>query len=357
MVDLFTPIDVGAIKAQNRVFMAPMTRARATSRHIPTPMMTDYYRQRATAGLIISEAVGISREGLGWPYAPGIWSQAQVEAWKPVTAAVHERGGKIVAQLWHMGRAVHSSVTGQQPVAPSAIVAPGLAHTYDGKMSYEQPRALDIADIARILDDYAHAARNALAAGFDGVQLHAANGYLIDQFLRDSTNCREDGYGGEPGNRLRFLREVVERVADAVGASRTAVRLSPNAESKGCIDSDSAALFLRVAELLDGIGLAFLELREPGPNGTFDRSDSPKLSPAIRQVFTGPLVLNQDYTPEAAAQALHNGTADAIAFGRTFISNPDLVHRLRARLPLAPDDRGSWYSQGAEGYTDYPNGA
>lgn len=355
MSDLFEPIQVGAITAQNRLFIAPMTRARATGDHVPTPVMAEYYGQRATAGLIISEATGISREGLGWPYAPGLWSQEQVNAWKPVTAAVHERGGKIMAQLWHMGRAVHSSVTGQQPVAPSAIPTPGEARTYDGKRPYETPRVLEEADIARILDDYENAARNALAAGFDGVQLHAANGYLIDEFLRDSANHRTDGYGGSPANRLRFLREATERVIATIGADRTAIRLSPNGDTQGCIDSNPASVYLPAAQLLNDLGIAFLELRELRQNGSFGSSDQPRLSPEIRKVFKGPLVLNQEYTAEEAEKAVESGLADAIALGRAFISNPDLVHRLQQHLPLAQSDSTTWYSQGTQGYIDYPS--
>ncbi|MCQ9155567.1 alkene reductase [Acidomonas methanolica] len=354
MPSLFDPIRVGSIEARNRVFMAPLTRARATREHVPTPIMAEYYGQRAGAGLIISEATGISREGLGWPFAPGIWSEEQVEAWRPVTDAVHARGGKIVCQLWHMGRMVHSSVTGQQPVAPSAIAAPGQAHTYEGKKDYEVPRRLEISEIPRLLDTYERAARNAVAAGFDGVQIHAANGYLIDEFLRDSANHRDDAYGGAPGNRVRLLREVTERVAGTIGAERTAVRLSPNGNSQGTIDSDPLTVFLPAAKILDTLKIAFLELREPGVDGTFGKTEQPKLSPHIRAVFTGPLVLNQDYSPEDAAWALESGAADAIAFGRKFISNPDLVHRLRGRLPLAPDDMKTWYSQEPEGYVDYP---
>lgn len=355
MANLFDPIRIGAIEARNRIFMAPMTRARATRDNVPTPVMAEYYGQRATAGLIISEATGISREGLGWPWAPGLWSNAQVEAWKPVTESVHREGGKIFAQLWHMGRIVHSSVTGLQPVAPSPIAGPGQSHTYEGKKPYETPRALETSEIPRILDDFELAAKNALAAGFDGVQLHAANGYLIDQFLRDSSNHRTDIYGGSPENRLRLLREVTERIVATVGAGRTAVRLSPNGDSQGVIDSHPESIFIPAAKFLSDLGIAFLELRELGKDGTFGRSDQPKLSPEIRKVFTRALVLNQDYTPEAAALEVESGLADAIAFGRKFISNPDLVHRLRERLPLAQDDFRTWYSQDTQGYTDYPS--
>ncbi|MFT8519621.1 alkene reductase [Acetobacter syzygii] len=354
MPSLFEPIKLGSIYAKNRILMAPLTRGRATREHVPTPIMAEYYAQRASAGLIISEATGISQEGLGWPYAPGLWSQEQVEAWKPVTAAVHAKGGKIVAQLWHMGRMVHSSVTGQQPVSCSATKAPEALHTYDGKQAPEVARPLTKEDIARILNDYENAARNALQAGFDGVQIHAANGYLIDEFLRDGTNHRSDEYGGSPENRIRFLREVTERVIATIGADRTSVRLSPNGDTQGCIDSHPEQVFVPAAKLLNDLGIAFLELREPGPNGTFGKTDQPKLHGPIRKVFTKPLVLNQDYTREEAIETVATGVADAIAFGRPFLANPDLVRRLEDNLPQNKDDIRTWYSQGAEGYTDYP---
>ena len=354
MTSLFEPIELGSIYAKNRILMAPLTRGRATREHVPTPIMAEYYAQRASAGLIISEATGISQEGLGWPYAPGLWSQEQVEAWKPVTAAVHAKGGKIVAQLWHMGRMVHSSVTGQQPVSCSATKAPEALHTYDGKQAPEVARPLTKEDIARILNDYENAARNALQAGFDGVQIHAANGYLIDEFLRDGTNHRSDEYGGSPENRIRFLREVTERVIATIGAHKTSVRLSPNGDTQGCIDSHPEQVFVPAAKLLNDLDIAFLELREPGPNGTFGKTDQPKLHGPIREVFRKPLVLNQDYTREEAIETVATGVADAISFGRPFLANPDLVRRLEDNLPQNKDDIRTWYSQGAEGYTDYP---
>ena len=356
MPNLFDPIQLGAITAANRVLMAPLTRGRATKEHVPTPLMADYYAQRASAGLIISEATGVSREGLGWPFAPGLWTDEQAEAWQPVTAAVHAAGGKIIAQIWHMGRVVHSSFNdGAAPVSSSATTAPGKAHTYIGRQPYDQARPLELGEIARLLDDYARATKNAIAAGFDGVQIHAANGYLIDQFLRDGSNHRTDAYGGAPENRIRLLREVTERVASVAGADRTAVRLSPNGDSQGVDDSDAASVFVPAAKALAEIGIAFLELREPGPDGTFGRTDVPRQSPAIRQVFTNPLVLNSDYlSAEQAQAAIDSGVADAIAFGRTFLANPDLPARLKAKAPLNPDVLATWYSQGAEGYTDYP---
>lgn len=227
MPDLFDPIELGDFSAKNRIFMSPLTRARAGRDAVPTPIMAKYYEQRAGAGLIISEATGISREGLGWPYAPGIWSDEQVEAWKPITKAVHDKGGRIACQLWHMGRMVHSSVTGLQPVAPSATTAPRYAHTYDGKVPYETARALQLEDISRIVSDYETAARNAIRAGFDGIQLHAANGYLIDEFLRDGTNHRTDEYGGSPENRIRFLSQVVSRIVATIGAEKPVFAFLP----------------------------------------------------------------------------------------------------------------------------------
>ena len=354
MPSLFDPLTLGAIQAPNRILMAPLTRGRADKAAVPTPIMAEYYAQRASAGLIISEATGISREGLGWPYAPGLWTDAQVEGWKPVTEAVHRAGGRIVAQLWHMGRQVHSSVIGGQPVSSSATRTAGQAHTYEGKQDFEVARPLAIEEMPRLLDDYEHATRSALAAGFDGVQIHAANGYLIDQFLRDGSNQRDDAYGGTPENRIRLLREVTERVVAVAGADRTGVRLSPNGDSQGVDDSDPEAVFVPVVQALSTLGIAFLELREPGPEGTFGRTDVPKLSPAIRRAFAGPLVLNSDYTLDQAQAVLQASVADAISFGRPFIANPDLPERLRTGAPLAEVDSTTWYSQGAEGYVDYP---
>ncbi|TMJ15625.1 MAG: alkene reductase [Alphaproteobacteria bacterium] len=355
MSDLFDPIQLGALLCPNRVVMAPMTRGRSTRDHVPTELMIDYYRQRASAGLIITEATGISQQGLGWPYAPGIWSSEHVEAWKPVTEAVHEAGGRIVCQLWHMGRVVHPDfLGGEAPVSASATTAPYKAHTYDGRKPYAEARPLTVDEIAAVVADYARAAGYAIGAGFDGVQIHAANGYLIDQFLRDGTNQRDDDYGGGIENRIRLLREVAKAVTDIVGPERTSVRLSPNSETQGAADSDPEPLFVAAAEALQALGIAFLELREPGPEGTFGKSDVPAISPAIRKVFTKPLILNSDFTLETATAALAEERADAISFGRPFIANPDLPERLSRGAELASDVMATWYSQGPEGYVDYP---
>jgi len=355
MPSLFDPIQLGAIRAPNRILMAPLTRGRSSQGHVPSALMPVYYAQRASAGLIITEATGISQQGLGWPYAPGLWTDEQTDAWKPVTEAVHQAGGRIVVQLWHMGRIVHPSfLGGAQPVSASATTAPGHAHTYTGRQDYTEARALELDEIPALLEDYAKATRNAKAAGFDGVQIHAANGYLIDQFLRDNSNFRTDLYGGSPENRIRLLTEVTAAVAGEIGADRTSVRLSPNGDTQGVNDSDPESVFVPAAKALSDLGIGFLELREPGPNGTFGATDQPKVSPAIRKVFPGPLVLNSDYGVDDGQAALDSGAADAIAFGRPFIGNPDLPARLAAGLPLAEAPMATWYSQGPEGYIDYP---
>lgn len=354
MPTLFDPITLGALHASNRIIMAPLTRARATRDHVPTAIMADYYAQRATAGLIISEATGISRQAVGWPYAPGIWTDAQVQAWKPVTQAVHDKGGRIFLQLWHMGRMAHSAVTGYQPVSSSATAMPGEAHTYDGKKAFEIARPLAKHEIPDLVADYVRAGNNAIAAGFDGIQIHAANGQLIDQFLRNNSNARTDNYGGSIKNRLRLLEQVTQAIANAIGADRVSVRLSPNGESYGVDDSDPVPLFTAAADMLGALGIAFLELREPPPDGTFGATDVPRLSPLIRKHFKGPLILNSDYHFERAKTDLNTGLADAISFGRPFLANPDLVHRLHKGAPLNKDHMETYYSQGTEGYTDYP---
>lgn len=356
MPSLFDPIQLGAIHAPNRILMAPLTRGRSHAGHVPiTALKAEYYRQRAAAGLIIAEATGISQEGLGWPAAPGIWSEEQVEAWKPVTAAVHEAGGRIMLQLWHMGRLVHSDfLGGQPPVSSSATTAPGFAHTAEGKKDYVAARALRLDEIPRVIGDYVHASQNAMRAGFDGVQIHSANGYLIDQFLRDNSNFRDDAYGGPIENRIRLLREVTQAVADTVGADRTAVRMSPNGETQGADDSHPIALFTAAAAALDAIGIGFLELREQKPFGDFGRSDVPRVSPQIREVFKGPLVLNQEYDGENFVDDLSSGLADAISFGRPFIGAPDLVERLRTGAPMTPSSPRDWYGPDGRGYTDFP---
>ncbi|WP_209346878.1 alkene reductase [Pontixanthobacter sp. CEM42] len=355
---LFQPITLGAIEAKNRILMAPLTRGRATPPgFVPNEMMATYYRQRASAGLIISEATGISVEGLGWPAAPGIWSDEQVEGWKLVTDAVHAEGGKIVLQLWHMGRIVHPDfLDGEKGVSASATTAPDHAHTPTGRQPHQEARALELSEIPRVVGDYRHAAENAKKAGFDGVQLHGANGYLIDQFLRETTNLRTDEYGGPPENRVRFMREVLEALIDVWGADRVSIRLSPNGDTQGADDSNPEAIFGEAAKVVEELGLGFLELRQPGPEGTFGRTDVPQQDAMIRKIYTGPLVLNSDYTGEAGAADVASGRCDAVSYGRPFISNPDLPERIKTGADLAPnvDVPKSWYLPGPAGYIDYP---
>ncbi|QNT77720.1 alkene reductase [Entomobacter blattae] len=355
MPSLFDPIQVGAISAANRIFMAPLTRGRATNEFVPTSIMVEYYAQRAGAGLIISEASPISVEGAGWPYSAGIWNDKQVEGWKPVTEAVHKAGGRIICQLWHMGRIVHPDfLDGKPGVSASATIAPDYAYTYKGKKPYERARALGVEEIPRILNDYANAAKNAMRAGFDGVQIHAANGYLIDQFLREGSNFRSDQYGGSVENRVRLLDEVTGAVVDAIGADRTAVRLSPNEPIQGVYDNKPVPLFTEAAKRLSAHKIAFLELREPGSNGTFGRGVHPPVAPDIQKAFKGPLVLNSDYTEEMGQKILDEGKADAVAYGRPFITNPDLVQRFREHLPLRPmADMKYWYGKGPESLEGY----
>ena len=363
MPDLFDPISYGAIETPNRIVMAPLTRGRADRDHVPTRVMGEYYAQRASAGLIITEATGISREGLGFPYAPGLWTPDQLAGWRVVVDAVHAAGGRIVAQLWHMGRLVHPSfLSGAQGVSASATTAPGHTFTYHGKRPHEPARPLGLEEIPRVLSDYRQAARNALDVGFDGVEIHAANGYLIDQFLRDGSNFRTDAYGGSIENRIRLLEEVTAAVVEAVGHERTGVRLSPNGEATGVNDSDPHSLFPFVAAMLDTYRIAYIHVREAPTKGLYDNSgrgsrgmpDVPAVAPKIRAAFRGPLILNSDYDLPRAQATLATGEADAISFGRAFIANPDLPRRLREGLPLSPFDPTTLYTNSREGYSDYP---
>jgi 2,4-dienoyl-CoA reductase-like NADH-dependent reductase (Old Yellow Enzyme family) len=354
MPTLFTSLQLGAIELPNRILMAPLTRARAGREAQPNDLMARYYAQRAGAGLIISEATGISREGLGWPGAPGLWSQAQVDGWKGVTDAVHRQGGRIVAQLWHMGRVVHSDLGGGRPLSSSATTAPDFAHTYEGKKPYEEARAATEADISRILGDYARAARNAIDAGFDGVQIHGANGYLVDQFLRDSANFRDDGYGGPIANRLRFLRQVLEAVGGEIGMDRVGIRFSPNILVQGVEDSDPVQLYTEVAKLLEELHVPWIELREPYKPTSSGSIPTAPVSPAMRSHYSGKIVINSDHDWTDARHRIANGTADAVSIGRLFIANPDLVKRIATNAPLNAGDQQTFYFGGAEGYTDYP---
>jgi 2,4-dienoyl-CoA reductase-like NADH-dependent reductase (Old Yellow Enzyme family) len=316
--------------------------------------MAAYYAQRATAGLIITEATGVSREGLGWPNAPGLWNRDQVEGWRLVTAAVHDAGGRIAAQLWHMGRLVHPDLGGGQPVSSSATTAPDYAHTYEGKKPYVAAREATRDDIKRIVSDYAAAATNAVTAGFDGVQIHGANGYLVDQFLRDGANRRTDEYGGPIENRLRFMTEALEAVGAAIGMDRVGIRFSPNLYSQGVVDSDPIPLFEAVARRLEEMEVPWIELREPRLATSSGVVPTALVSPAMRQFYSGKIVINSDSDWHDGHRRLIDGNADAISIGRLFIANPDLVKRIATGARLNEGDPSTFYSGDARGYTDYP---
>jgi len=354
MSGLFDPLQLGSIELPNRIAMAPMTRARAGREGIPNELMAAYYAQRASAGLIISEATGISREGLGWPNAPGLWTDAQVAGWKLVTRAVHRQGGRIVAQLWHMGRVVHPSVSGMDPVSSSAQRAPDYAHTYEGKKLYVEPRAATGHDIERIVADYARTARNAIDAGFDGVQVHGANGYLVDQFLRDGANFRSDDYGGSIDNRLRFMTEVLRAVGAEIGMDRVGIRFSPNVSVQGVEDGDPLALFEAVARRLEELNVPWVELREPRKPTASGAVPTEPVSPVVRAHFSGKILINSDYDWTDAQASMAVGIADGVSIGRLFIANPDLVKRIALNAPLNEGDRSTFYAGGANGYVDYP---
>jgi N-ethylmaleimide reductase len=354
MAALFDPLKLGSIELPNRILMAPLTRARAGREGVPNELMAAYYAQRAGAGLIVSEATGISREGLGWPNAPGLWNDAQVDGWKIVTKAVHQNGGRIVAQLWHMGRLVHPAVSAMEPVSSSAVTAPDYAHTYEGKQPYVEPRAATEHDIKRIVGDYAVAARNALAAGFDGVQVHGANGYLVDQFLRDGANFRVDDYGGPIPNRLRFMTEVLEAVGAEIGMDRVGIRFSPNIYSQGVEDAFPQRLYAAVARRLDELKVPWIELREPRRPTSAGAIPTEPVSPAMRVNYSGKIVINSDYDWLDARERVCAGDAEGVSIGRLFIANPDLVKRLATGAPLNEGDPSTFYSGGAQGYIDYP---
>jgi len=353
---LFSPLRLGAIEAPNRIAMAPLTRNRARpADDAPVALHAEYYAQRATAGLLITEASQISPEGKGYAWTPGIHSAAQVAGWRAVNDAVHARGGRIVIQIWHVGRVSHTSLQpdGRAPVAPSAIAAGTQTFDGTGFVPTSVPRALESDEIARIVQDYAQATRNARAAGFDGVEIHAANGYLIDQFLRDGSNRRTDGYGGAVENRVRFLSEVVASVTSAWEASRVGIRLSPFSNANGVSDSDPMTLFAAAVDVIDRAGLAYLHMVEGQTGGPRQLAPGEDIG-ALRGRFRGAYIANNGYDRELAMEAVASGRADMVAFGRPFIANPDLVERLRRGAALNTPDRATFYGGGAEGYTDYP---
>ncbi len=347
MINLFEPVQFGALSLSNRIIMSPITRTRAGENRAPDDLVRLYYCQRADAGMIITEATSITAQAVGYPNTAGIWTKDHIEGWKRVTEAVHKRGGKIVLQLWHVGRISDPELmNGEIPVAPSAIAAEGNVALLRPQRPYPVPRALQVSEISDIVQDYVQAARNAKEAGFDGVEVHGANGYLIDQFLHDGSNHRTDQYGGSVENRARFLLEVVDAVCSVWPSGRVGVHLSPRVGIHSMHDSDPESLFYYVAEQLGKRNLAFMFIREP------QRPDA--LAPKMKKLFGGPVILNGDYTLETAQQAIDRGDGDAVAFARLYIANPDLVTRLRDGHPFNEPDTTTYYGHGAKGYTDYP---
>ena len=355
---LFTPATVGHLALPQRFVMAPMTRNRALPSLAPGPQAALYYAQRASTGLIVSEATQISQSGQGYPNTPGIFTEAQVEGWKAITDAVHAKGGKMVAQLWHVGRVSIPDYQpdGGQAVAPSAIAAVGNAMKRDFSLTpFEVPRALTVDEIKGIVGDYVHAAGMARKAGFDGVEVHGANGYLIDQFLKDGSNQRDDSYGGTVENRSRFLLEVVAAVVAVWGADRVGVRLSPSNGSNGTRDSDPETIFVHASGALKPFGLAYLHIIEGEPGTAMAGWDgAPKLAAKMREAFGGPVMLNGGLTRELAEKAIEEGRADLVSLGVPALSNPDIVERWKQNAPLNAPDKATFYGGGAKGYTDYP---
>ena len=352
---LFTPTRLGAIEVANRIAMAPLTRSRADSDGVQTPLAVEYYRQRASAGLLIAEATNISRQGRGYAFTPGIYSDAHVQAWRAVTDAVHAAGGKIVLQLWHVGRMSHTSLQagGAAPVAPSAIQAGGSVFTEQGFQPPSPPRALETDEIPALIEDYRQAALRAQAAGFDGVEVHAANGYLLEQFLRDSTNRRTDRYGGSIENRARLTLEVVAAVAGVWGADRVGVRLSPLSTAIGDTPLDSTPMQTHgyLVGRLSAMGLAYLHVVEGQMHGD-NGADAFDIR-ALRAAFAGAYIANNGYDRASALAATADDRADMVAFGRAFIGNPDLVQRLKDNRPLFDAPAAAYFGGGAEGYTQF----
>jgi hypothetical protein len=348
MPTLFDPITVGALTLRNRIMMAPLTRTRALDgSRVPAPLAIEYYAQRASAGLIMTEATSVEAMGVGYPNTPGIWSDEQTEGWKPIVDAVHAKGGTIFLQLWHVGRISDPFfLDGRQPVSASAIAPKGNVSLLRPPKEFGTPRALETDEIPGIIAAYKKGAENAKTAGFDGVEIHGANGYLLDQFLQDSVNQRTDAYGGSREKRARLMLEVTDACCDVWGADRVAMHLAPRGDSHTMGDSDLKGTFTYVARELEKRKLAFICARE------HQAADS--IGPALRDAFGGPFVANEGFTLESAEAALAAGTADAVAFGKLYISNPDLVERFKAKASLNEWNLKTFYTPGPVGYTDYP---
>jgi N-ethylmaleimide reductase len=354
--DLFQPVQLGPYQLANRIVMAPLTRSRAGADGVPQPLMAEYYAQRASAGLIIAEGTNVSPQGRGYAFTPGLYTPFQVTGWQPVTGAIHAKGGRVFVQLWHVGRISHPSLQpgGALPVAPSAIRPSGTAYTETGYQPCVTPRALEAAEIPGLIEQYRQAAKHALAAGFDGVEIHAANGYLLEQFLRDSTNKRTDAYGGSRDNRARLLLEVTEAVTGICGGQRVGIRLSPVTPANDIgMDSDPEATYSLVVDRLNAFGLAYIHIIEGATQGPREVPGGFDLQ-ILRRSFKGLTIANNGYDRELALEARRRNLADLIAFGRLYIANPDLVERLRIGARLNVPDRTTFFGGGAAGYTDYP---
>lgn len=352
--DLFSPVTLGSIALKNRIVMAPLTRNRAGEGGVPHALNATYYEQRASAGLIVTEATPISAMAHGYPALPGIYTDAQIAGWKLVTDAVHAKGGKIVIQLWHVGRISHPSLlpNGVFPVAPSAIKPAGKAFTYQGLVDFVEPRALDVSELPAIVQDYVHATKCAIAAGFDGVEIHAANGYLLDQFLRDGSNKRTDNYGGSFENRARLLMEVTQAVVDVIGADKVGLRLSPVNPFNDMKDSNPQALFNYVADALNPFNLSYLHAVEGGIHG--GGIADPFDFVTFRKLFKGSYMANLSYDKARGNVAIASGHADCVAYGVPYIANPDLVERFKVDAPLNAADSKTFYGGAEQGYIDYP---
>jgi len=344
---LLSPLRLGAWELPNRMIMAPLTRCRASEGRVANSLMAEYYAQRATAGLILTEATSVDPMGVGYPNTPGIWSQEQVEGWKLITKAVHDKGGRILLQLWHVGRISDPLyLNGQLPVAPSPVRPAGHVSLVRPLKEFVTPRALETTEIRQIIEAYRHGAENAKRAGFDGVELHGANGYLLDQFLQDSTNRRTDEYGGSIENRARLMLEAVDAAISVWGPDRVGLHLAPKGDAHDMGDSDPAATFGYVARAMRERGLAFIFTRES--------QAEPRIFPRLKKEFGGVLIANQQLDQATAEELVLKNEADAVAFGQRFIANPDLVRRFAEGLPLNPPDQATFYGSGSRGYTDYP---
>lgn len=356
MTELFQPYQLGDLQLSNRIVMAPLTRSRANAEGVHGDLAATYYQQRASAGLIITEATAVSRQGSGYVNIPGIWNDEQVKGWQGVTQAVHEAGGKIFMQIFHMGRVGHSSLMGEQPVAPTTKPPQGRVMAADLSMQdYEDPRMLRTEEIPQIVQQFLTAAENAKIAGFDGIEIHSANGYLLDQFLRDGVNSRDDQYGGSVENRVRLLREIVNGAIKIWGAGRVGVRFSPFNPFNSMNDSDPLKTFTHAAEMLNVFPLAYLHIIEADTSDKSDmQSGNYKIAHAVREVFDKPLILNGGLTRNGGERLLEEKTADLVAYGSLFISNPDLVERFINDWPLTKPDSSTFYTPGPKGYIDYP---